>query len=324
MNFSTCIRRLGLGRLAYRFWYSPATAVKKSLAEGGPLEQWRDRRAHDQMIRAAAQLSPQPGVAVENWPEVHFLTGKKFWDQTAFCLHTFQAQTGRVARVVIHDDGSLEPALAERLRSLFPQAEIRLRADNDSRIAALLPPARFPALQAERRRLYPNFLKLTDVHAGARGWRILFDSDMLFFRRPDFLIDWLGAPTRPLHMLDVQDSYGYPHPLLESLAGAPLPPHVNVGLCGLCSETIDWEKMEFWCRRLIEARGPSYYLEQALATMLLAGQNRAAAPAEDYLLLPDENECRMPRAVMHHYVAHTKRGYFRHAWRAALACRPRP
>lgn len=322
MTWQTHARALGLGRAAYRLWHAPAGAVKKSFSEGGPIEQWRDRRAHNEMTRAAMQLPPQSGVPADGWPELHFLTGRKFWDQTAFCLHTFQAHSGRIARVVFHDDGSLEPAAAGRLRSLFPRAEIRLRADNDARVAALLPPARFPALHAERGRPYPNFLKLTDVHAGARGWRIVLDSDMLFFRRPAFLLTWLAAPARPLYMLDVRDSYGYPRPLLESVAGSPLPPRVNVGLCGLRSEAFDWEKMEFWCRRLIEAAGPSYYLEQALTTMLFAGQDCAIAPAEDYLLLPGENECRDPHAVMHHYVAHSKRSYFRHAWRAALASRP--
>ncbi|HXA13545.1 MAG TPA: glycosyl transferase family 2, partial [Opitutaceae bacterium] len=170
----------------------------------------------------------------------------------------------------------------------------------------------------ERRAHYPNLRKLTDVHAGASGWRLVLDSDMLFFRRPDFILDWLASPTRPLHMVDVQDSYGYSRSLLESLAGAPLPPRVNVGLCGLRSDALDWEKIESWCRRLIEAEGTSYYLEQALVAMLLAGHDCAVAPAEDYLLLPSEDECRTPRAVMHHYVAQSKRGYFRHAWRAAL------
>jgi len=169
----------------------------------------------------------------------------------------------------------------------------------------------------ERRAHYPNLRKLTDVHAGAHGWRLVLDSDMLFFRRPDFLLAWLAAPDRPLHMVDVQDSYGYSRARLESLAGAPLPLRLNVGLCGLRSDALDWEKLEFWCRRLIEAEGTSYYLEQALVAMLLAGRDCAVAPAGDYLLLPPEDECRAPRAVMHHYVAQSKRGYFRHAWRVA-------
>ncbi|HWZ95748.1 MAG TPA: glycosyl transferase family 2 [Opitutaceae bacterium] len=310
-------RSLGLGRAAYWLWHAPMATVKKSIAEGGPLEQFRDSRAHAGMTRAAEQLAPQSHPPARHWPELHFLTGKKFWDQTAFCLQTFQAQAGHSMRAVFHDDGTLDHDCAAHLGELFPAAEIHHRAESDARIAALLPPARFPTLHNERARPYPNFLKLTDVHAGANGWRLVLDSDMLFFRRPDFILSWLAAPPRPLYMADVQDSYGYSRPLLESLAGAPLPPRVNVGLCGLRSDALDWEKLEFWCRRLIEAEGTSYYLEQALVAMLLAGRDCAVAPAGDYLLLPSGDECRAPRAVMHHYVAQSKRGYFRHAWRVA-------
>jgi len=318
MKTRSTARSLGLGRAAYWLWHAPAASIKRSISAGGPLEQLRDGRAHAAMTRAAAQLTPQSSTPGTGWPELHFLTGKKFWDQTAFCLQTFQAHAGHAARAVFHDDGSADEATCAQLTRLFPAARWRLAKEIEAELDAVLPAAKFPVLR-ERRAHYPNLRKLTDVHAGAHGWRLVLDSDMLFFRQPDFLLAWLAAPDRSLHMVDVQDSYGYSRSLLESLAGAPLPPRVNVGLCGLRSDALDWEKLEFWCRRLIEAEGTSYYLEQAIVAMLLAGRDCAVAPAEDYLLLPSENECRSPRAVMHHYVAQSKRGYFRHAWPHALS-----
>jgi hypothetical protein len=318
VTLQTIAKRLGLGRAAYLGWHAPAGAIKKSLSVGGPIEQWRDRQGARAMERAALTLptdrTPPPAKA----PELHFLTGTRFWYQTAFCLHTLQAQAGRTFRAVLHDDGSFDAETCARLRDLFPAAEIRLRRDNDARLAAALPPDRFPYLH-DRRRHYPNILKLTDAHAGAHGARLVLDSDMLFFRRPDFLLDWLAAPDRPLHMVDVEDSYGYPPSLMASLAGAPIPHLVNVGLTGLQSEALDWAQIEFWCKRLIEAHGTSYYLEQALLAMLFAGRDCAVAPAAEYLLAPAVSECLAPRAAMHHYVANSKRGYFRHAWQVSLA-----
>lgn len=315
MNWQYQARRVGLGRAAYLLYHAPVSIARKSLAAGGPLEQWRDARGRLQMERAAGTLVTARGPADPSLPDLHFLTGRKFWYQTAFCLHSLQEQTGRVFRVVLHDDGSLDAETADRLRTLFPAAKIRLRAESDARIQALLPPARFPFLHAERRQRYPNFLKLTDVHAGANGWRLVLDSDMLFFRRPDFLLAWLAAPDRPLYMLDVGDAYGYSRPLMESLTKAPIPPCVNAGFCGFDSGVIDWERLEFWCRRLVETEGTQYYIEQALVAMMLAGQPRAAVPRPDYLVMPGEAECRAPQAVLHHYVANSKQGYFRHAWR---------
>jgi hypothetical protein len=90
-----------------------------------------------------------------------------------------------------------------------------------------------------------------------------------------------------------------------------------VGITGLASDSLDWDRLESWCRELTAAEGTSYYLEQALIAMLVAGQPSAVAPAADYIVLPDEAECRNPRAVLHHYVAGSKRWYFRETWRRA-------
>jgi hypothetical protein len=141
---------------------------------------------------------------------------------------------------------------------------------------------------------------------------------MLFFRRPERLLDWLTAPTRPIAMLDVGDAYGYPLAAMSELAGASVPPRINVGFCGLESGHIDWSRVEFWARTLTERYGLSYYLEQALSAMLFAGHQASVLPPDDYRLMPDPHECRAPSAVMHHYVGPSKRGYFRHGWRAAL------
>jgi hypothetical protein len=116
-------------------------------------------------------------------------------------------------------------------------------------------------------------------------------------------------------MADIQDAYGYSPGLLTSLAGQPLPTRLNVGICGLHSEDIDWDRLERWSRELEAAEGTSYYQEQALVALMLAGHDAQCLPSRDYLLLPDEAECRRPTAALHHYVDLSKRGYFRHAWR---------
>lgn len=310
-------RRLGLGRATYLLWYLPTGIIRNSIAAGGPIAQWRTGRGAQAMAHAAGSLPVSTGTPDAALPEVHFVTGTKFWYQTAFCLHTLQVHTGRVFRTVFHDDGTLRPEQSASLQTLFPSADLRWRRDNDERVATILPPARFPHLHRERVRPYPNFLKLTDIHAGATGWRLVLDSDMLFFRRPDWLLAWLGAPPNPIYQPDVADAYHYPLARMDALAANPVPRRVNVGIFGIDSGRIDWDRLEHWCAQLLAEAGPSYYLEQALSAMLLAGNAPAPAP-DDYVLKPDEEEGRTPRAVMHHYVAGSKRSYFRHAWRVAL------
>jgi hypothetical protein len=310
-------RGFGVGRLAYLLWHAPVGAIHKSFHAGGPLQQLVDVRGRREMARAAAHLPTSSGQPAEELPEIHFLTGNRFWFQSAFCLHSLQQRAATIFRVVFHDDGSLRASQRSRLEQLFPQAKIVTRAENDERLRVWLPPGKFPVLN-ERRRRYPNILKLTDIHAGRSDWRVAMDSDMLFFRRPDFLLHWLSAPDRPLHLVDIANAYGYSLSLMESLAGSPIPHRVNVGIAGLRSDQIDWEQLEFWCRRLIETEGTQYYLEQALVAMLVAKTPAAVTPERDYLVAPSQSECGQPTAVLHHYVADSKRWYFRDTWRTCV------
>lgn len=305
--------RLTPGRLVYLGYYRPLAAARQSWREGGPVAQWIDARGRRAMQRAAASLPPLPEPP-RDAPVVAYLTGRRFWYQTAFCFWSLCRQTGRPFRGAFYDDGSFDDALKAECVRLFPGSVIETKSEIERRLDAHLPASRFPKLR-ERREVYPNLRKLTDVHAGRTDWQLVLDSDMLFFRPADALVEWLTAPTSPLHMLDVQDAYGYSPALLARLAGATPPARLNVGVCGLKSAAIDWNQLETWCQEMERAEGTSYYQEQALVALLLTGREVTRLPEADYRLMPTDAECRRPTAVMHHYVDLSKRGYFRHAWR---------
>jgi hypothetical protein len=308
-------RSAGLGRLVYHLWHRPTGAMRDLVAEGGPFERRRTERGRREMEAFAARLPPVP--AGDGKPiELHLLTGRRFWYQTAFCLWTFAHQAGRPLQPVIYDDGTLGEH-RDTLARILPATRFVLRSDAEAKLDALLPAARFPHLR-ERWLNYPNLRKLIDPHLGSTGWKLVIDSDLLFFRRPTFLLKWHDQPTRPLHAVDCETSYGYSRPLMNFLAGAPVAELVNVGLTGLASEELDWEKLEAWCRELITRERTSYYLEQALIAMLVAGRDCAIAPDTDYVTKPEGAEATACRAVMHHYVANSKRWYFQHNWRVAL------
>ena len=268
-------------------------------------------------MEASAWHLPPPKPGLGNPLEVHLLTGRRFWYQTAFCLWTLATQSGRPISPVIYDDGTLTPEFQVPLARLFPAVRFVTRAEIVDRLDTHLPAARFPTLR-ERWLNYPNIRKLIDPHLGQSGWKLVLDSDLLFFRRPVFLLEWLAAPDRPLHAVDCDTFYGYSRPLLNELAGVPVADLVNVGLTGLDSAEIDWEKLEHWCRTLIERERTSYYLEQGLIAMCVAGRACAVAPTADYVTLPRLPEARDCRAVMHHYVAQSKRWYFQDNWRHVL------
>lgn len=305
-----------LGRALLHLYHMPVGRMRDSLRAGGPWQQRRTEQGRAAMLAAARQLPPLPAAAGAPLT-LHLLTGKNFWYQTSFCLWTLGRHTGRPLAPVIYDDGSLTPELCDELRRVAPAARFVSQAETIARLDAHLPATRFPTLR-ERWVNYPNIRKLTDPHAGTNGWKLVIDSDLLFFRRPQFLLDWLDAPDRPLHAVDCETSYGYSRPLLDELAGRPLADLVNVGLTGFNGGELDWERLEHWCRTLIARERTNYYLEQALIAMLVAGRSCAIAPAADYVTMPALPEARDCRAVMHHYVAASKRWYFQYNWQRAL------
>ncbi|MEO6994120.1 MAG: glycosyl transferase [Lacunisphaera sp.] len=305
------------GQVLYQLWHRPIGRIRNSLINGGPWQENRTERGRLEMEKAAVNL---PGLPVAFGPalELHLLTGRRFWYQTAFCLWTFARQTAHPLAPVIYDDGSLTDEFRAPLARLFPAARFVSHRETIARLDEFLPSARFPALR-ERWVNYPNLRKLTDPHIGRSGWKLVLDSDLLFFRRPDFLLNWLDAPDQPLHAVDCETSYGYSRSLMNELAGAPVADLVNVGLTGLNSNALDWERLEYWCATLLARERTSYYLEQALIAMQVAGQECRIAPSDDYVTLPREPEARECRAVMHHYVAESKRWYFQNNWRRTIA-----
>jgi hypothetical protein len=306
------------GQLLLKFYHQPIGRIRDSLRHGGPWAERETERQRQEMEAAAPRLSALPVFPGSRSVTLHLLTGRRFWYQTAFCLHSFANAAQTTVNAVLYDDGSIDAQCAGRLQQLGPGIRIRTIKELRAQLDAFLPVSRYPVLR-ERWENYPNIRKLTDVHLGSTGWKLVIDSDLLFFRRPDMLLFWLAGPQTPLHAVDCQESYGYSRPLLEKLAGAPIPPLVNVGLCGLRSDALDWDELERWTAELQAREKTSYYLEQALVAMLAARQPCTVAPAIEYVTLPSRSEVLNPLAVMHHYVAHSKRWYFCHGWRRAFS-----
>lgn len=307
-------RKLGLGRAWFAIYHQPLGRLRQCLRNGGPLAERETERQRQEMEAAAHNLGPLPQFPACPSVTLHLMTGRRFWYQTAFCLHSFARASQTTTLAELYDDGSIDDACAGRLRALGPGIRIHRQADLWAKRNDLLPADRFPNL-SERWENYPNIRKLIDVHLGSSGWKLVIDSDLLFFQRPDALLDWLAAPDCLLHAVDSEESYGYSRALLQRLAGGPLPTRLNVGICGLRSESLDWERIEAWTAELQRCEKTHYYLEQALVALLATYESARAVPEMDYVTFPSPAEVASPTAVMHHYVATSKRWYFRDGWR---------
>lgn len=311
-------REFGMGRLLYRLYHAPIGQAKQVMLEGGPLEQRRTEAGRQQMVEAAKHLPPLAMPEGEERLRIHFLTGAKYWYQTLFCFYSLQITVpGRVG-LVICDDGTLTDESRGHILRVAPWAVFIPYSEIEACLDRSLPASRFPTLRA-RRLEYPYLRKLTDVHVEAGGWTLVLDSDMLFFKRPDALLEWARAPRTPCYIVEGASAYYYSDALMQELAGGPVPEAVNAGLYGFHSPSIDWDRLEAWCRTQLERRGPHYLQEQALTALLMAGQDGLALPKDEYVVKPSLREGRNPTRTLHHYVAESKRSFFQHGWQRIFA-----
>jgi hypothetical protein len=273
-------------------------------------------RGQQMMKKAASRLEP-----VYSYPDgldIYFLTGKKFLYQTLFCIKSLTKQTAERFKFHLVDDGSFDQAMIEQIKRQLPGAEIVLADRIESNLELVLPRAVFSAIRNKRDN-YPHLKKLTDIHTLAgNSWKLVLDSDMLFFDEPRELLRWIKQPAQPIHMLDCMESYGYDRALMEGFAQTTVPMLVNVGLIGLKSEAIRWSLMERWIGQLEEAGGKTYYLEQALTAMLLAGETSIVLDPVEYIVNPSPLEINSGAGTLHHYVASSKKGYFTDAWKKLI------
>ena len=302
-----------LGKLAYQLYFKPRAKVRKFLSQGAR-SSYLIRKGQKEMEQAALQLHYK---IPEGQPvyDIHFLTGQKYWYQTAFCAYSLTKAAPDVAfRLHIFDDGSFDPLLTAQVKKQFPEAIIHQKAEIEARLAQHLPAEEYPFLHFKRG-IYPHIKKLTDVYAGVSDYRLVLDSDMLFFNRPDQMIEWMQNPDRPIYILDAQNSYHYSFELMEALVGKPIREKINVGLVAVEGASIDWAKLEHWAKTMEEKEGSSYYLEQALTAMLIAQDPAIEGKPEDYIVMPSKAQVLNRAGALQHYVADSKEWYLREGWK---------
>jgi len=269
------------------------------------------------LMEQAAMGLPPLSSAVDGLT-VYFLTGKKYLYQTLFCIRSLDMSSENNYQFVLVDDGSIDKRLTAQINRQLPGARIVTRRMIGQNLAQQLPEAEYPVLY-HKRKVYPHIKKLTDIHTiPGNGWKLVLDSDMLFCNKPTALISWLENPDKAIYMQDCLESYGYTRALMEELCGSPVPNLLNVGVIGLNSSLVNWKNIENWTKTLEEKEGSSYYLEQALTAMLLAGCDAHILPAAEYIVNPEEEAIRNQTGILHHYVDLSKEGYFKQAWRKYL------
>lgn len=302
-----------LVNFCYRY---PKSELKKYRRFGG-YRVYRKMQTGKKLMRKAACLLPAVQSYADGLP-VYFLTGENFLYQTLFCIRSLTLAGDTKFRFTLVDDGSFSDAILKQIQIQLPYAEVITAREISENINKHLPEPAFPNIH-RKRKVYPHLKKLTDIHTlpGER-WKLVLDSDMLFWKEPAELINWLKNPTSPLVLKDCAQSYGYDTCLMQAVSGVEIKPLLNVGAVGLDSQTISWHDLEKWIAELEKAAGASYYLEQALTAMLVGGSALTMLPGSDYIVCPSDAEMLNKTGILHHYVDTSKKGYFIYLWKELL------
>jgi hypothetical protein len=296
--------KLGLWRIRYFYEW-----LRRDGSEIGFAKAYRK---HRNLLRSWDAPARMPTVAGKDGQApftVHVLTGEFHAHLTCFCLYSLLNHASKPLLPVVHEDGTLKEKQRDELQRVIPPVRFVTPVEGDDGVDSHFPRNRYPSLRAMRDAL-PLMRKLLDVHAGQRGPTLFVDSDVLFYRSPEYLLNWLSGGRKPFYMLDYQSSYGLNAAVLESVYGRQMRARVNTGFCGFFSPHIDWDRMEFWAARLLERGGVNHFSEQTLTAMTMGEMDSEIAPPKDYVISPSLAEIRNPSAVMHHYVVPSRTWYY--------------
>lgn len=236
------------------------------------------------LVRPRILAAPCFSDTVAPHCEIHALTSSSDWLNLVWALRSFYRFAGVNYRLCIHDDGTLPTAAFPHLRRHFPQARVIARPQADAVVERLL--AGYPRCLAFRKENHLA-LKLFDTLAFAQSERLLvFDSDLLFFRRPAALIKLLEDPSfhRNVFNADFDSAYTVSPDLVESRLGFRLQERINsgLGLVHRASLRLDWIEEFLGLPGIRE--GHFWRIEQTLFALCSSRWGVELLPEPDYTL----------------------------------------
>lgn len=299
-----------LGQLVYKYFHKPILAPLKD--RGGLIGYIKVAQGKKQMQFASTKLRVPDLRQFNSNITVVGVAGKANWYQMIFCLYSFYNVLGFNLKTVIIDDGSIDDELTSRINKQVPFVTIIKHDEARLKAEEFFSTDKYPVMHSLVNK-YVVFKKLFHARALISGTVLVLDADMLFYKSPCELIEWMEAPDKPVYMYDKFSIYGNdPKAILEKLA---IKHHVNTGIIGFNNNLFDFEKLEELAAQYLQATGFNYLMEQGLYAMYLNDMDTLCLSPNDYEILPLKNEAKNPKAVMHHYPTESRNFYFRYAWR---------
>lgn len=233
--------------------------------------------------------------------------------------------------VFVHDDGSLEQADKTLISRHLPGVRIIDRHEADTRFDEAV---KNPFL-SKVRNSYTSYLKLFDTTLYNQSKRIIIvDTDTLFLRRPELVIDWAINGGKPwFHMapkgtmkskkeLAVANYSNLQKTHIQTLIIKDLEEinsqlnrnyRIEQGFCsgfiGYDADTIDFSELDRLFNLLFDKFGDRIFkwgAEQTTHGLILCGKGATALPLEQYFVFTQKNAHRARDATFLHFVGENR------------------
>ena len=235
---------------------------------------------------------------------LHMVVGSSMLPMGLLALRSFEFHTQRRWSPLVHEDGTFTDEDRAALRRHFPDAQIIERRRADEEVAAGL--EQFPACRANRSK-HNWFLKVFDTRHYAPGERyILLDSDIVFFRRPDAVLQWADSGSNEMWIMeDEREKYSQPRAQIEVATGIGMVERANSGLDLMPKKAADLAIAERFLAQCSSQAKQYEFLEQTIFGLWVSAWGRGGLlPREQYEI--SWNTFRGPRTVCRHYIGSAK------------------
>jgi len=218
-------------------------------------------------------------------------------------LRSLEHHSGYLWSPCLHDDGTLTDADVWELERNFPDARVIRRADAERELAEAL--RDYPHC-LENRVKHPWFLKVFDTWHFAQGNRyVVLDSDIVFFRRPDFVLDWIGSCDETFwFMEDTKEKYSSDRAGLEAAMGFSIWQRVNSGLDLMVKSGVEMSLAETFLERCAPLAREFHFLEQTFFAVAGSRWGKGGTLPREYEI--SWTNFRRKSAVCRHYVGDFK------------------
>lgn len=254
------------------------------------------------------------GGLTEDSCEIHVLTCERDWLDLIWSLKSFFAVCERRFRLCIHDDGSVSSAGMAALRQHFPDARIVSRQEADEYVGAEF--LKDYKNCADLRRTNVLSLKVFDFAAYLRSPRLLLiDSDILFFDRPNVLLERVCDPRYELNSLNKDWGLGYTvEPAhIQRMLDFDFQAPINSGLGLMHRDSYQLEWFDRWLT-LPGVVGHPHRIEQTLVGLACSRYGHEFLPAEYDVTLDGTR----PSEVVKHYTGPIRHLLYREGVRRAF------